>query len=94
MAKVVTTIKGPPKAYKTAMLVLVANEEAKRGRGVTYSSAEDTEEGLRRRGLDERVRFVPLSTDHKDFLGRVTSYETPSDEDFHVWRIRQVKKEK
>lgn len=92
--KIVTTIKGPPKAYKTAMLILVANEEAKKGRGVTFSSADDTEEGLRRRGLDERVRFVQLFPDHKDFQGRVTSYETPSDKDFHVWRVRQAKKGK
>lgn len=93
--KHITTIKGPAKTYKTAMLILVANEEVKKGREVKYATGDEREEALRRRGLDERVtvRVLTDSSD-KDRLGRVTSVDPAAPKDTHVWRIRQVKKEK
>lgn len=92
MSKIVTTIKGPAKTYKTAMLIFVANEEVQKGREVRFFTSEEGESSLRSRGLDPRVivveSYVP---DNKDRFGKVTS--TVSDtSDTHVWRVRQSKK--
>jgi len=92
MAKIVTTIKDPAKTYKTSMLILVANEEVKKGREVRFFTSEEGESALRARGLDARVVVVENYTpDNKDRLGKVTS-TTSDTSDTHVWRVRQSKK--
>jgi hypothetical protein len=94
MPKNITTIKGPPKTYKTAMLILVANEEAGKGRAVTYLTHDETETTLRSRGLDSRVSVERLYLDDKDRLGKVVSTALAGEEDPRIWRVRQSKKEK
>ena len=94
MPKVITTIKGPPKTYKTSMLILVANQEAEKGRFVKYLTGEETEATLRRRGLDERVQVIVLTSadDHyEDYRGKVVSAENVASKTVYIWRVRQAK---
>lgn len=89
--KHVTTITGPALAYKTAMLILVANEEARKGHYVRYLTRDESERSLRDRGLDARV-LVLFAANDKDSLGKVVSAVAAASQDVHIWRIRQCKK--
>lgn len=94
MKKRITTITGPTKSYKTAMLILVANHEALRSsRRVKYVTGDETETVLRRRGLSPLVEVRQL-TDPRDenWAGRVVSASTADPEDCAVWRARQAKR--
>lgn len=93
--KIITTIKGAPKTYKTTMLITVANCEAEKGHAVHYATGEENEQSLRKRGLDARVVVTRLTDpDHKDRLGRVESLHDGGDRPVtFVWRARQSKRE-
>ena len=86
----VTTIKGPPKTYKTEMLILIANQENARGHRVRYVTGDEAESVLRFRGLNPYVTVSPVKATDRDWLGKVVS--TRGDGDTWVWRIRLAKK--
>ena len=90
-----TVIKGPARSYKTAMLILVANEEVKKGRMVAYRTNETTKDNLLGRGLDERVLVLPVSECGDDPLvyrgyEAVISHDPTGPETAcMIWRARQ-----